>query len=82
MNQSTTDTYPKRSYLFPQNGDTFGLIVVLSKDHVVLSVYVRLKKKKHYDLYMRQPLQTIATAKVLCANLDPDMDVIVVKNEF
>lgn len=82
MNHLTTDPMIRGSAPFPQRGDTFGLIVVLSKNEVILSVYVRLRKQKHYDLYSREPLETVSSAKFKCALLDPGMQVIVVSNTF
>jgi hypothetical protein len=76
------NTHPKMAKRFPQNGDTFGLIVVFGKDHVILSVYVRLARQKHFDLYAREKFQTVAAAKVACAMLDEDMQVVVVSNTF
>jgi hypothetical protein len=82
MTQSMTNTHPTEARLFPQKGDTFGLIVQFGKGHVVLSVYVRLKRQKHYDLFSRQRFETIAAAKVVCALLDDTMQVVIVKNDF
>lgn len=63
-------------------GRFFGLFSLTGETEGVLSVFMRLRKQKHYSLYERRSFPNSAQAGRYLAGMEKTARMFVVRNEF